>query len=327
MNDKKEIFEVVNEHDVDYLILEEFWSSEDFRKWFLSILESNYGDLKFIFARHSFRKKAKNINSKMNQTDIRVDFVDSDDKEFVFLIENKMGHELADKQIMGYQIVKEEVSKEENIRVMSVLLAPENEKYLCKKDGFDFFVSYENLREFFNAKAQSSVRYWYKLNLLDVALNKSRRRGGQKKGEEKPIVFRKKYCAVFDEYASGLHCPVMEDATSQTLFINFKPDKFKEFGLKMRHKARPSQSNLDVEFSPSKYNLEEIEKYRRELSNYLGLPIDWVVARMASKSPALSVMVPGMDVNENWKSQEKKIVCIAKLANNFCNWIKNNVCK
>jgi hypothetical protein len=163
------------------------------------------------------------------------------------------------------------------------------------------------------------------LELLDWAVNKCRRLGAQKKGEEKPIKFRREYSRIFSELAPELNCSFLEDATSQSLFFNFKPNGFSQLGLKMRHKARPQHSTLDVEF-PYKYNLEILVKYKQSLADYIGLPVEWVIVRMAGKSPAIGVMVPGVDVNEDWKGQEKKIVCIAKLANNFYGWIKNNVC-
>lgn len=159
----------VRERDIDLLLLEELYASDDFQRHFLNLLRRSAKQgsppqhVEFLSARRS-------IWDEYGQCDLLVKLRYHEGSHCYLLIENKIDAELQPNQSDRYRMRGEEYVRRGCCSAFcTVLAAPQ--KYLEKgAEGFDGTVSYEGIRNWFENTRELGQRRLYKLALLDAAL-------------------------------------------------------------------------------------------------------------------------------------------------------------
>lgn len=158
----------VRELHIDLLLLEEFYSSIPFQHWFIENtvgLDKRLGAL--VRAEHS-------VFELERESDLEIAF-QSTEGEILFLIENKINAQFQPEQAMDYERrAKEYVRRGKCIEAFSVLFAPhdyiESVKTVHK---FHYYLSFEQVTNFFQSQTQMKLRANYKVEVLRRAIEKS----------------------------------------------------------------------------------------------------------------------------------------------------------
>ncbi|MCG5252443.1 hypothetical protein [Brevibacillus agri] len=158
----------VRELHIDLLFLEEFYSSESFRRWFVTKtigLESNLGRL--LRAEHS-------VFELERESDLEITFEGSIGEE-LFLIENKINVQFQPNQAEDYKSRGiEYVRRGKCAKCYTVLFAPKNYIQMIKPaHKFDFYFSFEEVISFFDSQTQMGERAKYKIHVLKKAIEKT----------------------------------------------------------------------------------------------------------------------------------------------------------
>ncbi|MGQ7890618.1 hypothetical protein [Paenibacillus sp. WC2504] len=165
---KPELHYSTRELHVDLLFLEEFYSSENFRNWFLKNTYLNPALIK-----HLLRIEHSVIELE-RESDIIVTF-HGDHGEVRFLIENKINAQFQQNQASDYKKrAIGYIQRNECAECITILFAPE--AYINKakhSHHFDNYISYENIIEFFLSEKQMGERAHYKIEVLLRATTKA----------------------------------------------------------------------------------------------------------------------------------------------------------
>lgn len=157
----------VRELHIDLLFLEEFYSSELFRIWFIENtigLERNIG--KILRTEHS-------VFELERESDLEITFEGSKG-EVLFLIENKINAQFQPNQADDYKNRGiEYIRRGKCVEFYTILFAPEGYIQMIKSSHkFDFYLSIESVMEYFETQDQMGKRANYKLNVLKKAIEK-----------------------------------------------------------------------------------------------------------------------------------------------------------
>lgn len=157
----------VRELHIDLLFLEEFYSSEAFRTWFIKNtigLESNI--VKILRTEHS-------VIELERESDLEIAFEGSKG-DVLFLIENKINAQFQPKQADDYTNRGiEYIRRGKCAEFYTILFAPEGFIQMIKPiHKFDFYLSFESVILYFETQKQMGDRANYKINVLKKAIEK-----------------------------------------------------------------------------------------------------------------------------------------------------------
>lgn len=157
----------VRELHIDLLFLEEFYSSYNFREWFISItIGTDSTSTKLIAAKHS-------VFELERESDLEIAFQNPEGDIF-FLIENKINAQFQPNQALDYK--KRGLDYERRgmcIKSYTVLLAPQAYIHTVKSTHiFDYYLSFEQVIEYFNSQEIMGERAHYKIEVLRKAISK-----------------------------------------------------------------------------------------------------------------------------------------------------------
>ncbi len=157
----------VRELHIDLLFLEEFYSSENFCKWFISntIEDHSIGTLARV--EHS-------VVETDRESDLEVAF-DSPQGEVLFLIENKINAQFQPDQPENYKNrAKGYVRRGKCALAYTVIFAPESYLHPIRSaQKFDFYISLERVIEYFLTQIEMGDRATYKIEVLKRAIKKA----------------------------------------------------------------------------------------------------------------------------------------------------------
>lgn len=173
----------VRELHIDLLFLEEFYSSEPFRNWFVSYtvgLEKRVSGL--IRAEHS-------VIELERESDLEIAF-SSPVGEILFLIENKINAQFQKEQAEAYKNrASEYVRRGKCSECYTVLLAPGSYITSVKsKHKFDYYISFEDIITYFSNQNNLGDRAAYKIEVLQKAINKLGQSNSQSGSSYTPAV-------------------------------------------------------------------------------------------------------------------------------------------
>lgn len=156
----------VRELHIDLLLLEEFYSSDSFNEWFLTrTVGTNH-------ANHVIRTD-HSVYELERESDLEIAF-DSKDGEVLFLIENKINASFQIDQAEDYtKRAAEYVRRGKCSQCYTVLFAPA--AYIEQFQSvhiFHYYVSFEQLIEFYQQESHLGRRAQYKINVLTKANEK-----------------------------------------------------------------------------------------------------------------------------------------------------------
>jgi hypothetical protein len=165
------IFAAVNEHDIDLLLLEELWSSPEFRTW---LLEQVGYDAAF---HHGFIGAWHSLSADTGESDVVLLVTDPEGRRCAVMIEDKIYASPQPEQSVRYRRRGDDGKKKGYwdryltcITAASAYLVATSEAAL-----YDQRISHEAIRLWFETKSASSARANYKVALLTAAIERSRR--------------------------------------------------------------------------------------------------------------------------------------------------------
>lgn len=156
----------VRELHIDLLFLEEFYSSDSFNKWFLTRTIGTNHATHVIRTDHS-------VYELERESDLEI-LYGGIDWEVLFLIENKINASFQKEQAEDYlKRAEEYVRRGKCTTCYTVLFAPSAYIEQFKSvHHFHFYVSFEQLIEFFQQERHIGRRAQYKINVLSKAIEK-----------------------------------------------------------------------------------------------------------------------------------------------------------
>lgn len=156
----------VRELHIDLLLLEEFYSSNSFRNWFLTQTVGTNNIYDVVRTDHS-------VYELERESDLEIAF-ESKNGEILFLIENKINANFQIDQAEDYlKRAEEYVRREKCSQCYTVLFAPA--AYIDQFRSihiFHFYISFEQLIEFYQQELHLGRRAKYKISVLTKAIEK-----------------------------------------------------------------------------------------------------------------------------------------------------------
>ncbi|MBN2890284.1 MAG: PD-(D/E)XK nuclease family protein [Bacteroidales bacterium] len=301
--------EAVTERDIDLLIIEELFANVDFFNWIVSntIKEP---DLKFVKAFHS-------LSDETGETDIAV-LCKNQRKKTLLLIENKIDANFQPKQAERYRLRGENhIFKNECNKFYTFLVAPK--QYIVNNDDFDFYIEYELLKEYFKQWTIDINRSKFKIELLDLAIEKYRR-GYSTNPDERAIDFHRKLYEYSNKYYPHLQKDkINPNAPIGSTTFCFTPEIVKND--KNTWLCFVASGKAVIWLGQMADKLDDVkEKYKSTLTEEMQI-------EKAGKSIAIRILTEKIDIAESFESQEKLVRKALEKVDILYNWIKNNLYK
>lgn len=249
-------FKAIRERDTDMLLLEELKCNRSFSDWFVKKTLNKKLKYEIVGAWHSI------THSAFGESDL-VFKIKSGTEIILFLIENKVDTGFMPDQPNRYRKRGSyNLEKGECTSYHTILFAPRS--YIQKNKDFDFYLEYEEVREWFEKESRLGERGKFKAEILSIAIERLRR-GYTPIVNEKTTSFKWNYYKYVTELYPELN--MMRPAVlmpKRTGFMRFHPS-----GIGLRkgeyivHKKR---GDVDLQL----YG-EKIEKqYMEALQNWNG---------------------------------------------------------
>jgi hypothetical protein len=317
----------VAERDIDLLLLEEFYSSQSFRLWFLKKAGfSNVESLTFLSANHS-------VNSLNGESDLIIKFKGTENKEIWLLIEDKIAAPFQPNQIRRYN-ERALLFVEQNLcgSAYTILVAPENYAKKVSVDKYDIesfraIISYQEIRdEILKDFDSNNDRQHYKVSLINKALSQ--------KGPAVIIIPVQQFWTAYQTISLELYPELNLEAkppSGRDNFWSYQPKNF--LNLKGSHKVElvhklfvvsRNGGYVDIQFSGFGDRLDILEEI---FGQYLEPEMKIVTT---GKSGSISIQVPDLFNESDFESQKEKVMIsiqtVARMAEWFSkyNYLWNN---
>ncbi len=300
--------EAIRERDADLLILEELKCNNDFRRWFLE-KTIEIEDFNFIGAWHSLHQ------AELGESDLTFE-INHSNKRMIFLLENKIDAVFQPNQAERYRQRGEKLKNEGQCKEFyTVLLAPQ--KYMGLNNDFDFYISYESIKNWYLDESKLGERAKYKAGILSIAIEKLRR-GYTPIIDEATTGFWWTYYRYANENYPHLKMRKPQvGVPSGSNFIRFEPiNKGLIQKISIIHKGNGS---VDLELSWTGEQLQEfIKTYSDKLTEEMEVT-------EFEKSSAIRISVDKFDTANSFESQLENIKYALQKADLLYNWAKENL--
>jgi len=279
----------VCERDIDLLLLEELRATPEFGRWFGEAILGESGGICVDAAR--------SVTSSEGESDLEADFRSDDGAVSRLLIENKIGANFQPAQAERYRIRGGRyVANNQCARVFTVLLAPA--VYLREgvaAEGFDRFLAYEAVRDWFLEDKSLGVRGKHKAAILTSAIEKGTI--GYQMVEDEPVTrFWRQYWELAIREAPELEMRQPPGKASKSGFVTFRPAVLRE--ARIRHKL--SHGNVDLEFAGMGNRLSELRaRFGERLESDMSIERTNKSGVVRIRVPRLSTVDPFEDQIEN----------------------------
>ncbi|MGE0770695.1 MAG: hypothetical protein AB7K37_03205 [Cyclobacteriaceae bacterium] len=301
--------EAVQERDTDLLILEEIKCNRNFTDWLLEKtigLPDNY-DL--IGAWHSLTQVG------LGESDLAFK-LRTGERTLLFFIENKVDADFQPNQADRYRLRgNQEKDNGECDEFHTILFAPK--RYITKNKDFDFYLEYEEVRDWFLKQTDLGHRAIYKADILEIAIEKLRR-------GYTPIIngavtdFRWAYFNYSNKYFPHLRMTEpKKELPKRTGFIRFKPT---DMGLiKNEFIIHKQRGDVDLQLRRHIGNVDElINKYQQKLTGDMEIV-------QTGKSTSIRIRVPKIDIEGNFNDQLENINIALRKVEAIYEWGKRNL--
>ena len=286
----------MRERDVDFLVLEEFSVSQEFREWFSSRVFGKAVYKSKVGVWHSAR------DNQYGESDLTFLFKDIDGGQTAILIENKIDAPPQPLQGQRYQLRGAQgVERGDWSRFKTCAMAPS--KYLGSAkhtEIYDVEISYEEIQAYFQSRSGRDERFAYKAQIMFEAIEQNRR-GYQAKVHEGLSQF------VLDYFKLVSSTPAyqelgMEDAKARparNTWIYYQPDSWPK-DIRMIHQMTAGFVKV-MFFGKTKW-VEEIKTKYESL-----LPNEATIAQ-TGKSVFIAIQVPQLDPRDTtFNSQRAEV--------------------
>lgn len=305
----------VSERDIDLLLLEEFLSSERFSKWFL---QKVLGEAP---ANWLCVKAARSVTNSIGESDLEVAFKGPGGLTHLLLIENKIAAGLQPRQAERYKLRGDGYRSGGHCsRFTTVIVAPL--RYFGTSSttrGFDCQVAYEDLFKWFESDVSLGSRRFYKLAVLQRAIEKSAI-GRQSDEDQVSTSFWRCYWNLSKRDAPHLEMREPKGKTAGSTFISFCPASLPR-GFEIKHKLTGTRGALtgfvDLEIGGLGRRTNQVYTV---LSPFLDE--DMTVVR-ATGSAAVRLIVEIVDPNKSAEPQEMGIAAGLEAASRLLSWFSS----
>lgn len=238
------------ERDVDLLIVEEFAASAFFGAWFYQQMGGDPRDFGGAKVFHSLRRM-----SNRREIDITVEITAAGDRH-LYLIENKIDALEQPDQALSY---REEIEERRNdyATARCVLLCPEGYPAMHPRFAgqFDAIVSYEAVRDYFEARAarkadETGMRCAYRARLMTQAIDKLRR-GYEQVVHPAKHAFSQHYNALLAELAPDLvpGPSMLRESAAGSRTMIFAPESLPSWPflpqMRIVHQLKKANANIN----------------------------------------------------------------------------------
>lgn len=276
--------EKVRERDIDLLILEEFYCSPEFRKWFLNkikLKESN-----FKSGKHSV------VHPIFGESDLEIDV-----GNWKLLIENKIDAALQKEQDERYKKRGDEyVQNKECENYKTILISPK--KYLKRAAKFDKTITYEELMRFLNS---NSKRGKYKAQIIKQGIEQAKR-GYVLIPDNTVTAFWKNYYQTVQSFAPELNMKDPSKKPAGSDFVYFNPGFPRN--IKLVHKL--AHGKVDLQYKDIDFNTTPPGTLKSK----------------AGKSRVIRFNVPKINTSESFIEQEEQVRQGIEAAKVLLEWYK-----
>jgi hypothetical protein len=278
------------ERDIDLLLLEEFVASPAFLRWFLeSVNIPKYDDLV---------SAEKSVTTSSGESDLELS-VSTNVGVVKVLIEDKVDAGLQPDQPKRYtERARGYVANRQAAETRTVLVAPK--AYLPDGNdagGFDYWVSHDEILEWFEAAGGSDQRAQYKCALLARAIDRGK--AGWRLVPDKAVTeFWQRYWEVARAVAPTVRMPRPSKKPASSCFVYFRPTGLHK-GVSLIHKV--VYGNIDLQFSGKAGDIEALERgfatpRERDMS-----------LEAAGKSAVVRIRVAPIDMTVPFSSSEPAV--------------------
>jgi hypothetical protein len=292
--------EAVTERDIDLLLMEEFESGSGFLEWFVTMTARWPLDgLDLLGAWHS-------VSHNEGESDLLVLACRPDQERLALLIENKIDAPPQPEQAVRYER-RGQSGTTDGIwnRFTTCIVAPQ--RYLgaaANAAGYQTRVSYEDIADWMRANLPPGRRTEFKSNLVLGAIEQQRR-GYSPKIDPAVTRFFTEYWELGESLFPELHFCHSGARPTDSTWAEFRPTTLPK-SQKILHKV--PNGFVDLQFSGLGSRVEELNELNAALC------AEGVKFVQATKSAALRVEVPKMNVREDFSSQRDAALAALKAA-------------
>ena len=301
--------ETVQERDTDLLVLEELKCNRNFTDWLLTKTIGPPGKYDFIGAWHSLSQVG------LGESDLAFK-IKTDTEQILFLLENKIDTGFQPKQASRYR-QRGQKRKEggECDTFYTVLFAPM--KYIVRNDEFDFYIEYEEIREWFLQQTNLGDRGQYKADILEIAIEKLRRGYSSIVDEEATRFWWTYYHYANENYPHLKMRKPSAGIPKGSSFMIFEPtDIGLDKGDQIIHKGYGA---VDLQFAGKGDQFPELAaKYADRLTDEMEIV-------QAGKSASIRIIAGKIDVTKDFNNQLEIIETAFQKADILYHWAKENL--
>lgn len=301
--------EAIQERDTDLLILEEITCNTNFTDWLLAKTIGYRNKYSMIGSWHSLTEVG------LGESDLAFK-IDTGKKTILFLIENKVFADFQPDQASRYKSRgKLKIENKECDEFYTMLFAPK--RYIAKNHDFDFYLEYEEVRDWFKVQHDLGQRAIYKAGILEIAIERLRR-GYTPIINDSVTEFRWMYFHYSSTNFPHLKMNEPKKALPKyTGFIRFKPpDMGLQKGEFIIHKQR---GDVDLQLRRYGNNLDKVK-----LDHQKSLSSKMIIVR-TNKSVSIRIKVPKIDIEGDFNNQRHNISIALEAVNTLYEWGKNNL--
>lgn len=286
----------VSERDIDLLMLEELTVNEEFCSWFThSIFEHDiYNSTHGVW--HSV------VADEHRESDLVFVFLSRSGEQIAVLIENKIDAPPQPQQASGY-VLRGERGQQAALwtSFKTCLIAPA--RYLSSSiqtEVYQHEISYEEIMDFFIAKASSDKRSAYKARVVQEAIEQNRR-GYQSVYSEAMTNFVKDYVQYTELNYPALGVQQAKARPAGSTWIMFTPSGI-DPNIELCHQM--TTGLVKILFYGSAEHIDKIkEKYEHKLA-----PNQSITNPFKTKSVSIQCSVPVLDpIKKSFLEQQSEI--------------------
>lgn len=298
-------FVKTGESEIDFIIVEELFSSIEFQKFILNKVDINQ-DFKFISAWKSFI-------GKYGECDVAVEFI-IDNKKIIIFIEDKIYAPEQPEQAKRYHQSGQYLIENNLVdKYITCLLSP---KIYFKEDApmkdYQYKISYEEVLDWFE-KQENTERNKFKKLVITNGIERART-GYVRTIDESTNKFYNFYESVCRTDFPELEYKKPKEVASGNSWIRFNPKIFPA-NVTIVHKGRQGYIDLQI----SGVSFEEIQQ-NFSLNSNMSL-------HSTGKSVSIRIMVPAIETLneiENPEDYDDQIRFALKSAKELYDWFVNN---
>jgi len=292
--------EAIAERDIDLLLMEEFESGSGFLEWFIAVTARWPTDgLETLGAWHS-------VSNEHGESDVLVLAHDPGGKRLALLIENKVDAPPQLEQAQRYER-RGALGVEAGVwqQFATCIVAPQ--RYLgaaANASGYQTRVSYEDIAEWMRGNLPPGRRTEFKRHLILAAIEQQRR-GYSPKLDAVVTRFFTDYWELAESLFPELHFSHSGPRPSGSTWAELRPPALPK-GRSIMHKVM--EGFVDLQFAGLGERVDELIRLNPLLLR------DGVNFVRATKSAALRIQVPPMDVREDFAARRESAMTALKAA-------------